>query len=144
MTTGTKQNTPDLLSLLQRVESTTPGDREWARRCTRQQAVLLRLHLPSGQRPTDWKQIAKATGITVWCEPKLPVPSHLVLGGGHTVLLISAELRPEQQLRVCLRELKRLIDLTARLRIGADAFPEADYEAFADYFADLVLEEHGP
>lgn len=144
MTTATKPKKPDLLSLLQLVESTPTRDLDWARHCTRQQAVLLRLHLPDGRPPQSVAAITKATGIPVWVESDLPTSSKAVLGDGHAVIFVDAALPPDERLRACLRALKRIIDLPARLRTGDDAFSDRTYRALDDHFADLVLEEHGP
>jgi glyoxylate carboligase len=112
--------------------------------CTRQQAVLLRLQLPTGEPPTNLAQLARAVEIDITTTPNLELPSATMLNGTTAAILVHEELAPADQLRAALRELKNLIDLPARLRMADQAFDDAVYEALADRFADMVLDTHGP
>lgn len=127
------------LTLLRSVESTPPGDLEWALHCTRQQAVLLLLQLPNDQPLTNLEQLAEVFEINVWADG-LDRDSTLMLAEGQPpTILVSDRLSNEDQLRAAVRELKRLIDLPARLRMGNDAFSADDYVQVAKAFEHMVL-----
>ena len=143
MQTTTATQPRDLLSLLRLVESTPEGDVEWARHCTTQQAVLLRLQLPGGEA-TDLATLSKALNIPIEVLPDMPVPGTTFPARGKWHIHISDSLNPAAQLRTALHELKHVIDHSMRRKANAAGFSDADYERQANFFADLVLRESHP
>ncbi|WP_255784535.1 ImmA/IrrE family metallo-endopeptidase [Mycobacteroides abscessus] len=145
MKTTIAQAPRDLLSLLRVVESAPDGDLDWAKHCTRQQAVILRLLIPGGQ-VTDLVTLADTVGIPISLMDHIPVPgiAFPIKDGWH--IHISESLTPTAQIRVALHELKHVIDHPLRHKgeHRAAGFSAADYEYLADYFAACALAEHEP
>lgn len=130
----------DPLSVLRGVESTPPGDLEWAEHCTRQQAVILSLLLPEG-RTTSLDALSEAVDVTIQLIDQLPVPSTSFPTADGWQIHVNAALPAEQQLRAALHQLKHVIDDPVRgPGIGAELTP-AEYEQLADRLADMVLGE---
>lgn len=121
------------------VESTPPGDLPWAVHCTRQQALLL-IHALGHPRIPTLDQLAEALDIPIGVNTGLPTPSAaLHYSDGSVVLLVSGELTASEQLRAAVVAVKHHLDLPQRLSPGANGFSEAEYEAVAQTFGDMVL-----
>lgn len=129
----------DLLALMRSVESTPPGDLEWAMHCTRQQALLLRLNLPGGNLQ-DLDQLGAALGIEI-AQNEQSEDAVLLFDEEHRVILVNAALPNAEQLHAAAREIKRLIDLPARIDRARNDwdFTDEDNTHLAVAFADMVL-----
>lgn len=130
----------DPLSVLRSVESTPPGDIEWARHCTRQQAAILLLSHGSPEIRSIG-ELATASEVAITATDDLPLRALHVPGPDGWHIYLSTALTPSEQLRTALRQIKHVIDHPVRARSGSDGFSDAEYDALADYFADLVLGE---
>ncbi|MEP9385204.1 hypothetical protein [Nocardioides sp. KR10-350] len=128
-----------LLDVMRGVESTPPGDLEWALHCTRQQAVLLSLQL-AGEGPPTLDRLADAIGTPISITPDLPTPSAaLYYPDGEAAILVHEELGPEDRVRAAVAAIKHHLDLPKRLSPGANGFTDSQYAAIAEAFADTVL-----
>lgn len=145
MNTTTAQIPPDLLSLLRGVESAPDGDLEWARHCTRQQALILRLSCPGG-RVSSLPLLADTIGIPITLVEHIPVRGIAFSTKAGWRIHISESLAPAVQLTVALHEVKHVLDHTVRIERHRRAanFSAADYEHLADYFAALVTTDEDP
>lgn len=143
MKTHIRSGATDLLWVLRSVESTPDGDIAWAEHCTRQQAVIVRLHLPRG-KVTSIDVLTEAVGIPIDVVPDIPVNGTAFYTATGWRIHISSSLSPTDQVWVALHELKHIIDNPVRRRTKTQDFNAADFEYLADYFADCVMREVKP
>jgi len=137
----------DLLSLLRSVESTPPGDLDWALHCTRQQAMIMSLQFAGG-RPASLEQLAEAFAIPIQVREDIPIDATAfpTKDGGWTIH-ISASLTPSERMRQVVHHLKHIIDHPIRHHAGSEGFTAADYEHLAHAFTNMVLgaaPDHSP
>ena len=128
----------DPLSLLRSVESTPPGDLDWALHCTRQQAMILNLLL-GGREAMSLARLSAITEIQIGLVEDMPIPGTAFPAADGWHIHIHAALPSEQQLRTALHELKHVIDHPVRTRADGPCLSPVEYEHLADAFAELML-----
>lgn len=132
------------LDLMRSVESAPPGDIERAMHCTNQQAVILRLELPTSKPPASLDALANVIDIPIYKTSDLQDESTALVHNENRVIFVKEGLPLQNQLHAALRELKALIDLPIRLEHGDGHLTQDDYQRLAEHFADLVMDPHGP